>query len=306
MKLTGSTITVAIAFGLAWAVPSPAQDNSRYRTRIDTVVGLERQGTVDLSLISGRIAVIGWDRQDVKVSASVDRGYLKFDAAPSRLRLGVTSERGNVGSGRFELSVPRGTRVLVNSVSGSLSAEGSRGEVDANSVSGGVVISDAIRRVSVETVSGGQRIAHVQGDLRSGSVSGRIELSDVVGDVEAETVSGRISVSRATSKYVRAGSVSGRVSYGGTIDPAGRYEFQSHSGSIRVALPASSGARFSVETFSGSIESDFPVTLQPTDERRQSQKKFEFQVGNGRARITAESFSGSIYIIRGADRDMEK
>ena len=54
---------------------------------------------------------------------------------------------------------------------------------------------------------------------------------------------------------------------------------------------------FSIETFSGEVDSDFPFTLQPNRDRRQG-SRLEFNVGAGEARVTAESFSGGVVIRR--------
>ena len=59
------------------------------------------------------------------------------------------------------------------------------------------------------------------------------------------------------------------------------------------------GANLELETFRGSIASDFPLTLQPgqsTGGRRD--RRLDFTIGNGGARISAESFSGDITIRR--------
>ncbi len=278
-----------------------AQDYGVRRAQVDTVVALEKEGTVDLSIVSGKIRVVGWDRQDVKISARIDRGFVRLDAGMSRVRLTVEGDRGRPGEAIFEVSVPRGTRVIMSSVSGDMYASGTRGELNAEAVSGDIDVSDVVRRLSIQSVSGSQRVANVAGDVRSAAVSGRIEMANIQGDIEAESVSGRIIMLDVTSRFVKAGSVSGRVAFAGPIDPAGRYEFESHSGSIRLAVPDNTGAVVRVETFSGHVESDFPVTLQP---KRSGQNRFEFQIGNGNARIAAETFSGSINIIRGTSRDI--
>ena len=81
---------------IAAAAPrlAEAQDGAKIRglTSIDTTVKLDRGGAVDLSLISGRIRVTGWDRQDVKISASIESGRLEFDANSSRVSLSVEIE----------------------------------------------------------------------------------------------------------------------------------------------------------------------------------------------------------------------
>ena len=129
MKL--SRVVIAAAIVAALPLSAKAQDNPgaqiRGLTRIDTTVRLDRGGAVDLSLISGKIHVTGWDRQEVKVSASIDGGLLRFDANSSRVSLSVEDSdnegrRGrrhnNVGDARYEVSVPRGTRLILEAVSG--------------------------------------------------------------------------------------------------------------------------------------------------------------------------------------------
>jgi DUF4097 and DUF4098 domain-containing protein YvlB len=288
---------------LVMCVSATAQAQRDYVETLDTTVTLDRQATVDLSLMSGRVEVIGGSGSQAHVKATSSRGDIQFDAGPGRLRLSVDPGRRGNGDAQFEVTVPAGTRVLVNSLSAPLSIRGVKGEVDANSVSGSIDINDATRKVKAESVSGNVEVSQVVGDVRASSVSGRVEVDDVTGDLEAESVSGRVVMTRAHSKYVRAGTVSGRVAYAGTFEPAGSYEFKSHSGSIRLSLPKDVGAQVRIETFSGAVDSDFPVTLQPAKLNNGSNGRIEFKIGDGRSRIIAESFSGSIRIERGDGRD---
>ncbi|HUQ18650.1 MAG TPA: DUF4097 family beta strand repeat-containing protein [Gemmatimonadaceae bacterium] len=275
-----------------------------YGESLDTVVTLDRQATVDLSLFSGRVTVTGGTGNQARIHAFTDRGDLQFDAEPGRIRLQIDPSRGGRGDGTFELTVPAGTRVIVNSISAPISVRGAKGEVDINSVSGGVIVQDAARKVKASSVSGNVDVSQVAGDVRASSVSGHVDANDISGDLETETVSGRIMMMSAKSRFVRAGSVSGRISYSGTFAPDGTYEFKSHSGGVRLVLPADVGAQLRIETFSGSVDSDFPVTLQPSDDGRGAGRKMEFKIGNGRSRIVAESFSGSIKLERADGRDL--
>ena len=124
-------------------------------------------------------------------------------------------------------------------------------------------------------------------------------------NVEAETVSGRILLDGIKSRSVHSESVSGNLTYTGSVDPSGRYTFDAHSGNIRLNLPDNVGAVFSVETFSGDIDSDFPVTMQP-GQGRSREGRFEFTVGDGKARISAETFSGKIIINRVSDANVRR
>jgi DUF4097 and DUF4098 domain-containing protein YvlB len=94
--------------------------------------------------------------------------------------------------------------------------------------------------------------------------------------------------------------VSGDITYDGTIEPAGRYSYESHSGTVRLNIPRGAGAQFSVETFSGDLQADFPIRI-PGGSAIRKEGRVEFTIGDGRAKITAQTFSGSIVINNGTD-----
>ena len=267
-------------------------DDEQVASRIDTTVAFSRGGIVDLSLVSGEIVVTGWERNEARVNAYSEHGILRLDVSGSRLTLDVERRRG-MGDTRYEVTVPVGARLLMRSTSGELSARGVKGEVELRTVSGDVQVEDA-GPLTFETVSGEANLRGVTGGVRGSTVSGEIDLDGVTGDVDVQSTSGSITMDRAQSKVVQAETVSGEVTYDGTIDPSGRYEFNSHSGEIRLVLPANVGARLGVETFSGEIDSDFPLTLDPDRRGRDRPMRMEFTLGGGGARITAQTFSGSI------------
>jgi DUF4097 and DUF4098 domain-containing protein YvlB len=311
IKLSRLVVTAVVAMVLP--LSARAQDEPgvqiRGRTQIDTTVRLDRGGAVDLSLISGKIRVTGWDRSDVKISATIESGMLRFNANSSRVSLSVDdSDEGgrrghrhnNVGEARYDVSVPRGSRLILEAVSGDITAKGSQGEIEATSVSGDVDVTDGVRTVSAEAVSGSVHAAQVNGNLRTETVSGELRVESVSGDVEASSVSGDIRLVGIQSKDVRTETVSGDIVYTGTIEPSGRYSFESHSGTLRLNIPRGAGAQFSVETFSGDLQSDFPVTIRHGSSLRK-EGRIEFTIGDGRAKVTAQTFSGSIIINSGSD-----
>ena len=290
----------------AAAAPAHAQrdrDRDRDRERgsaLDTTLAIGRNGAVELTLHAGEIVVTAWDRQEVRIRARSDRGEIDLDASASRISLDVDGH-GHAGESRFEVQVPAGTRVLARAMSGDVTIRGTRGEVEARTLNGDVDVQDATTLLA-ESVSGGVRASRIAGRTGASSVSGDVELSDIGGDVRAESTSGEIWLSNIRARVVRAESVSGGIDFSGTIDRAGSYEFTSHSGDINLALPADVGAQVGVETFNGDIQSDFPLRMEPTTDDRNRQRRLEFTLGSGGARITASTFSGSIDLERGTGR----
>jgi DUF4097 and DUF4098 domain-containing protein YvlB len=220
----------------------------------------------------------------------------------------VTVEpRGGYGGGesRYEITVPIGTRVVARAQSGDITVSGTHADIDARSQSGDIKIEDAANRLDIGTLSGDVEVHSAIGDVQIKSVSGDIRLTDFKGDFEGETVSGSIDLTNAVGRLVRAHTTSGDLSYEGSIDPSGRYELSAHSGDIRLGIPSNASAQLSVSTWSGTLDSDFPITLRPGEHGIGSgqAKRFTFDIGGGAARIDAETFSGDITISsRGSSR----
>jgi DUF4097 and DUF4098 domain-containing protein YvlB len=161
--------------------------------------------------------------------------------------------------------------------------------------------------VDLGSLSGDIVASGITGNVDINAVSGDLTLSDVKGDVEATSVSGDIDLRGIVARYVRAKSTSGDVTYDGTIDSTGRYELASHSGSVYLVIPPNTGALLTVSTYTGSIDSDFPITITPGESGfGGSTKRLTFAIGKGDARISAESFSGDITLRSKGRRPTDK
>jgi len=291
--MTTTRILRALLLVGALPIAAAAQD------RVDTTLTIARDGLVDIGNVSGEIRVSASDRRDVRIVASMERGRFELSSAGNRIGLRTRSVSNRQSSATIEVQVPVGTRVTAGTVSGLVEVRGTRAEVIAKSVSGRVDVRGARDRVDAETVSGTLDLRDVQGRITIEGVSADIDLEEAVGDVSAETVSGSVRIRRSRLSGLRAEAVSGTIAYEGNLDANGSYRMNTHSGSITLTLPADVGARLELETFSGRITSDFPLTLQPGQATGRG-RRMEFTLGSGGARVTAGAFSGNITIRRGS------
>lgn len=291
-------LALAGALALGPARPLEAQRDDDRRQRIDTTYAFDASGTVNLSIVSGDIRVRTGGSGQVRVVASIERGWIEASFSRSRVALETRSGNGRTGSATYEVTVPAGVRVRAHSVSGDIDIQGTEGEVTAESVTGDVTVTGTTRRLDVETVGGEIIVTRASGVINLETVNGDVVATDLEGDVTAESVSGDVELRQSRITGLRAGSVAGSVRYDGPFSPTGRYEFESHSGDIDFALPADAGASLQLETYSGRISSDFPLTLQPDQVGGRRDRRMEFTLGAGGSRISAETFSGNITIRR--------
>ena len=94
--------------------------------------------------------------------------------------------------------------------------------------------------------------------------------------------------------------MNGDVRFEGPTADKGTYRVTTHNGDIRVSLGAQANATVFVRTFGGDFSSDFPVTLPEGMSNRDGNKRFNFTLGGGSARVELQSFQGDIHVSRGA------
>ena len=286
----------------------------------ERTVRLDRNGTFDLRNFSGDIVITGSAGNDVRIEATKRVNHPNESDARAILadmeiqvveRAGAVEVRTEFPRRRnwpagidFSVSVPRDTRVTVQSISGSIRVSNVDGALRAESVSGDLMVSSAPAVRQVKTMSGNLTLTDVNGDdVTVGSVSGVIQIAMLTARAfTAQSVSGDLRLTDVETDRASVRSVSGDIEFAGRLARNGRYEFQSHSGDVRIAPDGARGFSLEATTFSGDVRSDFPLTLQGTQGsrfapgRRNNSVRGSF--GDAGATVSAQSFSGNIVLVR--------
>jgi DUF4097 and DUF4098 domain-containing protein YvlB len=138
--------------------------------------------------------------------------------------------------------------------------------------------------------------------LSLGSVSGTVVASGLKArSLECGSVSGGIQLSDIQVERLLAKSVSGDIQFGAALARGGRYDFGSHSGDIRIILASQTGFELDASTFSGSVRSDFPVTMRADGsgrDRRDANRTIRGSFGDASAVLSLKTFSGTVVITR--------
>jgi DUF4097 and DUF4098 domain-containing protein YvlB len=113
-------------------------------------------------------------------------------------------------------------------------------------------------------------------------------------------VNGSIQMDEVRSSDVEAVTVNGRVTYNGTIRDRGRYRFGTHNGGITVTIPEAANATIAAVTYMGTFSSRFALPRALDNESGTPRRRVTFALGDGSARIEAESFQGNIVLTRPA------
>jgi DUF4097 and DUF4098 domain-containing protein YvlB len=176
------------------------------------------------------------------------------------------------------VEVPEGAEVAVATASADVEINGLVSDVDFKTASGNASIDDVAADVTTKTASGNVTIGRVGGDIRASTVSGDLRCSSVAGGAHFSATSGDLELGaagrrvevKATSGQVRLGelaagadvkNVSGNVRVLALGE--GSLKVRSVSGDVAVGVVKGVALHVDVETTSGVVHSDIPLTDGP-------------------------------------------
>jgi DUF4097 and DUF4098 domain-containing protein YvlB len=282
-------------------------------------VRLGRNGTFDLSNVSGDVVITGGGGDDVRIDARKHvraRDEADAKALLQGIEIQVAERSGLVevrtefprrrnwsGGVDYTVALPNTANVAVRTVNGDLRLTNVRGELRAETVSGDVIASALGRVRSLKTVSGDLQVSDAQGDdVAFQTVSGDVLVRNARGrSVELEGVSGDLRFTDVEFDRANMRTISGDIEYTGRLARSGRYDLQSHSGDIRLTPVGNTGFDLDASTFSGDVRSDFQLSgSQGADAagRRGGTRTMRGTVGDASAILTLRSFNGDVILIR--------
>jgi hypothetical protein len=202
----------------------------------------------------------------------------------------------------FNVKVPPDATVDLRTVSGDVRVTNVNGEVRVQGVSGNLALEGTSRLAAVKTVSGDITITN-------GGADAQLSLSTINGDLLVQTLSTRALDVNTVNGDVRMSGWSGDRAHIRTLDgdldlqtslvKGGRYEIESHSGSINLSLPEQPGFELEAHTFSGRIRIDFPVKSEgPIRDTDRGPRSVRGTYGDGSSSLRLQTFSGNLTVTR--------
>jgi hypothetical protein len=264
----------------------------------DTTVAVRAGSRLSLDNFDGSVTITTWNRNSLRVQGTHD------DDTRVDINVGGTSVsvRGRSRYGppevEYRLTVPADMSLEINTHSGDVEIDGTRGEVQVQTVEGKVTVNGGTGRISLSSVEGEVLLTNASGRVNISAVDGSVTVRSTSGDLQVSAVDGAVLLEDIDATNVDANTVDGEIEFTGSFQSTGRYRLSSHDGDVTVTVP-SIDAAVSVATFEGEFESDFPVTITG---RTQNRKRLDFTLGKGSARLELESFDGSVRLRKSSGR----
>lgn len=190
--------------------------------------------------------------------------------------------------------MPRAAALTVNVVSAPVVIDGtSGGNLDIHTISGRVRLNVRTPQLTVNSVSGGIELAGQAGQADLQTVSGDILAPSLGQTARLQTVSGRIHVGGGPWRALTVSTVSGDVQVAGGMAADGKLDIDSMSGDVQLQLPANATGTLRASSFSGDLRSDFGT---PQQAEHGPGSHLDTRLGDGRATITVETFSGDLRV----------
>ena len=304
----GVLIALVMMFGVQSAL---AAEKVKFEEKFEKSVNLVKDGKVIITNISGNIDVKTWNKEQVQIDAlkvSQSTTLAKAKENITRVKITITEENSTLRiqteypegpnknlnvSITYTLIIPQEATLNASTFSGDVICEDISGDLKAKTVSGNVRVIGAKNGATCSTISGTVEVDNVIGDVKLHTVSGNVVANAIKGSVEADTVSGSVLLTDISdADEIEASTMSGRVKYEGDLASDGTYHLQSHSGRVEFIVPSNAAFDLEARTFSGSINSDFDITIRGKIEKR----SLSGSVNGGGAEVELKAFSGNVYL----------
>ncbi len=269
------------------------------QTRVDKGMKFEKTASFRIYSLAGTVRIIGWNRDSLHVRGSIAKGdefHMGGSANGAKMFVENADER-NPKDAVIEVFAPVRSKIWVKTASGSVTVSSFLGGLDIYTVSGAITVAGNPDDISAEAIDGNIRISGSPRFVRAKSASGRVEFSGNCDDATLSTVSGAVTVEHGRFERARIESVTGPISFEGTMVSGGSAVFDTHSGSTNILMPKSADIDVSLVTIAGKISNTLTST-RPIPGRYGRGGELTTTSGEGGAQLTAKSFKGNITLKR--------
>jgi DUF4097 and DUF4098 domain-containing protein YvlB len=176
----------------------------------------------------------------------------------------------------------------IETTSGDISLKDIKGNIDTKSTSSDMLFDNVAGDVVVQSTSGDTEAHWLIGEMRVTKTSGDVRIDALSGDIDINTTSGNIDIDQKEGS-VFVSTSSGDVRVHSEMTNGKRFEVETISGNITMAVPSEMKGRVKLETVSGSIDTDLAVEVRSFDKHR-----LEGKIGGEGPEVILSTTSGDI------------
>jgi len=204
--------------------------------------------------VNGAISVEGWDKNEIRVRAKVKAWDRDEEDARETLdEIVIETDH--------ETIVAKGPKLKGSKRGWAVSFE---------------VMVPKKSNLDLETLNGGISIENIDGEIEAEAVNGGLKLAQLAGDVDVHTTNGSLSIELHGKKWQGRG-----------------LDASTTNGGVKLWVPEDYNADLETGTVNGSIDFDFPVTVQG-----KISKRLRATLGEGGPKIRVVTTNGGVKLKR--------
>ncbi len=269
--------------------------------KVERRLPLGMEGALRIVNMVGSVVVHGWDKDTVLVRGTLGAGdsfFMGGGYTGAKMFVESVNDRDPKPT-RLEIWVPARVRLWVKTATASIDVSDVAGGLDLYVVSGTIDVRGNPRELNAEAIDGDIHVTGSPSWMRAKSATGAITFQGASADAGLSTVSGPIKVEGGSGVFERTKieTVTGKISFAGRLDRSGAFDFDSHGGSIDIAIPEKTSATFSVVTIAGSITNNLSKKA-PIAGRFGRGAELTTEEGGGGAKVSVRTFKGPVTLRR--------
>jgi len=270
--------------------------------KVDRKQALGMEAALRIVNMVGSVTVHGWDKDTVMVRGTLGAGdtfYMGGGYTGAKMFVESVNERDPKPT-RLEVWVPARVRLWVKTATASIDVSDVAGGLDLYVVSGTIDVTGNPRELNAEAIDGDVHITGSPSWVRAKRATGAITFQGASADAAFSTVSGPIRVDGGNGIFERTKleTVTGNITFAGRLDRSGAFDFDTHSGSIDIAIPEKTSVTFSVVTIAGSITNNISKKS-PIPGRFGRGAELNIDESGGGAKVSVRTFKGPVTLRRG-------
>jgi DUF4097 and DUF4098 domain-containing protein YvlB len=265
--------------------------------KIERRLPLGMEGALRVVNMVGSVVVHGWNKDTVLVRGTLGAGdsfFMGGGYTGAKMFVESANDRDPKPT-RLEIWVPARVRLWVKTATANIDVSDVAGGLDLYVVSGTIDVTGNPSELNAEAIDGDIHVTGSPPWLRAKSATGAITLQGASSDAGLSTVSGPIKVDGGSGVFERTKmeTVTGNISFAGRLDRSGAFDFDTHSGSIDIAIPDKTSATLSVVSIAGNITNNLSKKG-PIPGRFGRGAELTTEQGGGGAKISVRTFKGPV------------
>jgi DUF4097 and DUF4098 domain-containing protein YvlB len=267
--------------------------------KVERKIPLGMEGALRIVNMVGSVIVHGWDKDTVMVRATLGAGdnfYMGGGYTGAKMFVEAVNDR-DPKPARLEVWVPARVRLWVKTATANIDVSGVDGGLDLYVVSGTIDVTGNPHELNAEAIDGDIHITGSPPWVRAKSATGTIVFQGASSDAAFSTVSGAVKVDGGVFERTKIETVTGNINFSGRLDRSGAFDFDTHSGTIDIAIPDKTAASFSVVTIAGGITNNVSKNS-PIPGRFGRGAELTMDTSGGGAKVSVRTFKGPVTLRR--------